>query len=88
MEHEPIEVTCYSGHTYAERPKSFLWEGTEHRVKKVEKEWQEPGEKHFRIVTEDDRMFELCYYEDSDRWFATEWLSKSAKGGRDEKGSP
>ena len=88
MEHEPIEVTCYSGHTYAERPKSFLWEGTEHTVKEVEKEWQEPGEKHFRIVTEDDRMFELCYYGDSDRWLATEWLSKSAKGGRDEKGSP
>jgi len=88
MEHEQVQVTCYSGHTYAERPKSFIWEGMEYRVKKVEKEWQEPGEKHFRIITEDDRMFELCYYEASDRWLATEWVSRSAKGGRDEKGSP
>ena len=88
MEHNPVQVTCYSGHTYAERPKSFLWEGVEHMGKEVEKEWQEPGEKHFRILTEDDRMFELCYYEDSDRWFATEWVAKSAKGGRDENGSP
>jgi len=74
MEHEPVQVTCYSGHTYAERPKSFLWEGREHRVKMVEKEWQEPGERHFRIRTEDDRMFELCYYESRDEWSAVELL--------------
>lgn len=88
MEREPVQVACYSGHTYAQRPLSFIWDDTELRVKKVEKEWQEPGARHFRVRTDDDRMFELCYYEASDRWLATEWLSKSAKGGRDEKGSP
>ncbi len=88
MEREPVQVTCYSGHTYAERPESFVGEGTEYRVKDVEKEWQEPGKRHFRVCTDDDRMFELCYYEDSGQWLATEWVLKSEKGGRDEQGSP
>lgn len=77
---EAVRVTCYSGHTYAERPTAFLWEGIEQRVRKIEREWQEPGGKHFRICTEGDRLFELCYYEDGDRWLATEWVSKSEKG--------
>jgi len=95
MERGRVQVACYSGRTYAERPTAFLWEGIEQRVRKIEREWQEPGEKHFRICerewqepgekhfrihTEDDRLFELCYYEDGDRWLVTEWVSKSEKG--------
>ncbi len=80
MERGRVQVACYSGRTYAERPTAFLWEGIEQRVRKIEREWQEPGEKHFRIYTEDDRLFELCYYEDGDRWLVTEWVSKSEKG--------
>ena len=88
MEHDPARVTCYSGRSFAERPTSFLWEGTEHRVRKVETEWRAPGGRHFRVRTGDDRLFELCYDEASDRWSATEWLSKRDKGGSDEEGSP
>ncbi len=80
MEHERVQVTCYSGNTYAERPMAFIWEGAEQRVVDVEKEWREPGDKHFRLRTEDDRLFELCYYECGDRWSATEWVSKSERG--------
>lgn len=80
MKRGRVQVACYSGRTYAERPTAFLWEGIEQRVRKIEREWQEPGEKHFRIHTEDDRLFELCYYEDGDRWSVTEWISKSEKG--------
>ena len=66
---EPTKVVCYSGHVYPERPVSFLWEGNEQVVNDVEKEWLEPGERHFRVRTDNKRLFELCYHEDSDQWF-------------------
>ena len=67
-----LEVNCYSGHTYAERPNSFVWEGALHRVQEVEKEWQEPGKKHFRVRTNDNKRFELCYNESKDEWLLLE----------------
>ena len=78
------QVNCYSGHTYAERPRSFVWKGTELGVKEVLREWREPGEKRFQVRAEDDRIFELCYDEGGGGWLAMEWISSSAKGGRDE----
>ena len=71
-EHQPVQVTCYSGRTYADRPASFVWQDKQYEVKEIEREWQEPGEKHFLIKTEDDRRFELCYYEGQDQWSIAE----------------
>ena len=34
---EELEVNCYSGHTYAQRPLSFRWRGTEYQVEEIEK---------------------------------------------------
>jgi len=28
---DKLKVNCYSGHTYAERPESFLWQGIEYK---------------------------------------------------------
>ncbi len=67
-----IKVSCYSGRTYAERPKSFLWKGTKYKVEEVEKEWREPGRKFFRVTTDGGKLFELCYDEAEDRWSAIE----------------
>jgi hypothetical protein len=72
---EQSQVTCYSGHTYAERPDSFIWKGTEHKIERVEREWLEPGEKHFLVRTEGERLFELCYHELRDEWSVIELLS-------------
>jgi hypothetical protein len=69
---EPAQVTCYSGRIYADRPASFVWQGVKYDVKDIEREWQEPGERHFVVKTEDDRRFELCYYEGQDQWSITE----------------
>jgi hypothetical protein len=63
-----LEVNCYSGHTYAERPKSFLWQDTEYRVEEIEKAWKEPGEKHFQVRTRDSKIFRLCYNETEKQW--------------------
>ena len=65
-----IRVKCYSGHIYAEEPRSFVWQEKELGIKSVEKAWQEPGKRLFRVVTEDGRLFELCYNETVDRWSA------------------
>jgi len=44
---ERIEVACYSGHTYAERPVSFIWREKEYKIKEIEKTWFEPGKRFF-----------------------------------------
>ena len=72
MQREPVRVRCYSGQTRAERPLSLVWDGTELAVRSVESGWREPGEKCFRIRTDDDRRFVLRYNERSDRWTAVE----------------
>jgi hypothetical protein len=71
---EPVQVECYSGHVYPERPLSFRWQGEIHRVTNIEKEWLEPGERHFLVGTGEERLFELCYQEQEDTWSAVELI--------------
>ena len=63
-----LKVNCYSGHTYAERPESFQWQGIEYEVNEIEKAWQEPGKRHFQIRTKDNKLFNLCYNETEKEW--------------------
>jgi len=70
-----LKVTCYSGHTYAERPKSFEWQGREYEVKEIEKAWQEPGKKLFKVITNKGEIFELCYNEAEEQWSAIELIA-------------
>jgi hypothetical protein len=66
-EEEP-RVECQSGHTYAGRPKWFVWEGQRRDVTEVLNEWRTPQARHFLVKTEDNRLFELAYDEFSNRW--------------------
>ena len=72
MQSNNLKVSCFSGHTYAERPKSFLWEGIEYEVEEIEKEWQEPGERHFQVRTKDNKLFKLSYNETQEKWSLVE----------------
>ena len=63
-----LKVSCYSGYTYAEEPRSFSWQGIEYEVDKVEKTWQEPEKRCFQVSTRDDRLFNLCYNETEKQW--------------------
>ena len=63
-----LEVKCYSGHTYAEEPRSFEWGGREYEVAEIEKSWLEPGERHFLVRTGGNKLFQLCYNETDNRW--------------------
>lgn len=65
---QEVCVESYSGYTYADHPKSFIWENTEYRISDIIEQWREPGERHFRVLAQGDRQFELCYYEQEDKW--------------------
>ena len=67
-----LKVTCYSGYIYAQEPQSFIWLDEENRIKSIEKAWQGPGKRLFKVVTEEGKLFELCYNEPDDQWFAVE----------------
>ena len=71
---QSVQVTCYSGRIYADRPVSFVWQGARYEVEKVEREWQEPGQKHFQVLTRDRKNFRLCYNEGQDQWSIIEIL--------------
>ena len=72
LDKDSIKVNCYSGHTYAEEPRSFEWEGTEYEVEEIEKGWVEPGKRYFQVKTKDNKRFRLCYNEPEDKWSLTE----------------
>lgn len=38
--------------------------------------WKEPGIRLFRVLTEEDKSFELCYDETEDEWVAVELSSE------------
>ena len=69
---ENLKVKCYSGYTYAQRPLSFTWQGSEYEVENIEKEWQGPRERWFLVRTGDNKCFQLCYNEAQDEWSITE----------------
>ena len=72
MSLDKLEVNCYSGHTYAERPKSFTWQGVEYEVAEIEKAWQESGKRCFQVSTRDNKLFNLCYNETKNQWSLVE----------------
>ena len=63
-----LKVNCYSGHTYAQRPQFFEWQGVEYEVEEIERAWLEPGERHFQVSTKDNKLFRLCYNEVEQQW--------------------
>lgn len=65
---EKLEVRCYSGRTYAERPVSFRWEDTKYEVAEIVKEWLEPGQRHFQVRTTNNQRFHLWYDETREEW--------------------
>ncbi len=68
MPHEPVQVTCYSGHSYAQEPRAFTWRGKRRVVATTERTWRTPTGPHFRVKTPDGARFELAYNESADKW--------------------
>jgi RNase P/RNase MRP subunit p29 len=68
---ERARVECYSGSRFAERPVCFHFLGRRHVVRVVEETWRSPSGLHFRVVTEENRRFELTYDDRADEWNIT-----------------
>jgi hypothetical protein len=61
-------VECYSGHTYAHRPRAFQWDGERYSIVAVVSQWRTPGEVHYIVRTEKERGFLLRYDTAQDTW--------------------
>jgi hypothetical protein len=72
MIEELVDVECYAGTRYPERPQRVTWHGARHEVLTVEREWQEPHRRCYLVVLKGDLKLRLCYHERSQRWSAVE----------------
>jgi hypothetical protein len=61
-------VECYSGHTYAQEPRAFSWQGRCFDVARIEQRWRTPHGPSFALRTKAGERFELHYDELRDRW--------------------
>jgi hypothetical protein len=64
----PGAVECHSGHTYAQEPRAFAWEGRRQVVDQVAGRWRLPAGPAFRVRTTDGQFFYLRYDEAADQW--------------------
>jgi len=69
-----LAVHCYSGHTYAQEPQSFAWQGQVYTVAEV-KDMRRVLDVEssavtvqFMVETNEHRCFRLCYNESDDCW--------------------
>lgn len=67
-ESERDRVECYSGHTYAQEPRTVVWQGQRFEVSCVEQRWRTPEGPAFRVAVVSGAEFELFYSENVDRW--------------------
>jgi hypothetical protein len=65
---ENVNVFCRSETDYAERPTSFEWQGRCLRVAQLLQRWRSPRELGFRVMTDDDQIFEVYYDLQNDSW--------------------
>ena len=63
-----IEVSCYAGHRYPERPLSFKLLERTFQVKDVLDQWYGEDHIYFKVRADDLRVYLLRYQEDTDQW--------------------
>ena len=63
-----LQVECYSGHTYAQDPRAFVWQGQRVEVEAIEACWRTPDGPVFRVRAQSEEVLELRYHETEDRW--------------------
>jgi hypothetical protein len=44
-----VQVECYSGYTYAQEPRAFVWHARRYEVERVVKRWRTPAGPGFRV---------------------------------------
>lgn len=70
----PIRIACRSGRSYADRPTSFVLDEERYDIDSIEREWLEPGTKHFIVkaakagIPESEKRCHICYDTQEDLW--------------------
>ena len=62
------KVICRSETMYAERPISFEWQEDRLEVAEVIQRWRTPQGMRFRVIANDDQVYELHYDLAEDSW--------------------
>ncbi len=68
-EGQEVEVECYSGSRYAERPLAISSPGGHWRVEHILNAWRTPSGIHFRLALDDGLIHHLHYDEEEDSWW-------------------
>jgi len=63
-----VQVECYAGAEYPERPRAFTWDGTRYHVQEFLSRWKDPYGPGFRVRTPGGLIFELNYRQEEDLW--------------------
>ena len=71
-----IEVSCYSGYRYGERPVSFKLLEKNFVVKEIVDQWYGEDYLYFKIRADDQRVYLLKYDQAKDRWSLTGLVSQ------------
>lgn len=50
------------------RPAAFTWQGTRWVVNSTGRTWETNGERHYLLMVQGDRVFELAYSDKTGRW--------------------
>ena len=66
-----IEVSCYSGYRYGERPVSFRLLERTFTVKEIVDQWYGEDYLYFKILADDQRVYLLKYDQAKDQWSLT-----------------
>jgi len=71
----PIEVECYSGYKYGEKPRKLRIEGVEYAVQEILDTWYEgsagsgrPPRTYFKVLTDDGSELIVLYDPGQDSW--------------------
>jgi len=62
------DVECYSGHTFAQEPRFFVFNHQRRVVKEMRRLWREPTGPCFEVSADDHAIYVLCYQEATDHW--------------------
>jgi hypothetical protein len=66
-----IEVSCYAGYRYPERPVSFRLLDRTFVVEEVLDRWFGEDHLYFKVRADDHRVYLLKYDQAQDQWFLT-----------------
>jgi hypothetical protein len=63
-----LKITCESGYSACDRPKSIEMDGEQHEICEITSEWREPGAKHFLVKIQGELQFQLTFFEATGEW--------------------